>query len=126
MNLWLLSAGVLTAAVAAIHVILGHVDPVRPLLGSAIAEIPKRTLHAVWHLVSVDLVLGSAALIYLGISQPAGSGLLATALAAHFGAYAAVFLLLTLRLDRPQRAVALPQWLLLLPIAVLSGFGAAA
>lgn len=124
MNLWLLSAGVLTAVVAAIHLLLGHVDPVRPLLGSALAEIPKRTLHAVWHLVSVDLVLGASALLYLGVAHPMGSGLLAAVLAAHFGAYAAVFLVLALRLDRPWRGLAMPQWLLLLPIAVLSGIGA--
>ncbi|MEC5181572.1 hypothetical protein [Arthrobacter sp. CG_A4] len=125
MNAWLISAGSLTAVVAAIHLILGHIDPVQPLLRSALADIPKRTLHAVWHLVSVDLVLGALVLLYLGIAHPTGSGLVAAVLAAHFGAYAAVFLALALQLDRPRRVLALPQWLLLLPIAVLSAIGAA-
>ncbi len=125
MNAWLICAGSLAAVVAAIHLILGHVDPVQPLLRSALADIPKRTMHAVWHLVSVDLVLAAVVLLYLGIDQPAGGGLVAAVLAAHFAAYAAVFLVLTLQLDQPRSALALPQWLLLLPIAVLSGIGAA-
>lgn len=125
MNAWLLSAGSVAAVVAAIHLILGHVDPVQPLMRSALADIPKRTLHAVWHLVSVDLVLGASALFYLGIAHPAGGGLVAGVLAAHFAAYAAVFLVLALRLDQPRRGLALPQWLLLLPIAALSAIGAA-
>jgi hypothetical protein len=122
MNAWLICAGSLAAVVAAIHLILGHADPVLPLLRSALADIPKSTLHAVWHLVSVDLVLGASTLLYLGIAQPAGSGLVAAVVAAHFGAYAAVF---ALRLDRPRRALALPQWLLLLPVAIVSAIGAA-
>lgn len=125
MNAWLIWAGSLAAVVAAVHLILGHVDPVRPLLRSALPEIPKRTLHAVWHLVSVDLVLGALTLLYLGTNDPAGSGLVAAIVAAHFGAYAAVFLVLALQLDRPRRALALPQWLLLLPVGILSAIGAA-
>ena len=125
MNAWLITAGSLAGVVAAIHLILGHVDPVQPLLRSSLADIPKRTLHAVWHLVSVDLVLGALALLYLGIAQPTGSGFVAAVLAAHFAAYATVFLVLVLQLDRPRRGLALPQWLLLLPIAVLSAIGAA-
>ena len=125
MNPWFLAAGSLAAAVAAIHLVLGHVDPVQPLLHSALAEIPKRTLHAVWHLVSVDLVLAASVLLYLGVAQPSGSELAAALVAAHFAAYSTVFLVLTLRLEAPRRGLALPQWLLLLPVAVLSAIGAA-
>lgn len=125
MNAWLIAAGSLAAVVAAIHLIFGHADPVLPLLRSTLAEVPKRTLHAVWHLVSVDLVLAALVLLYLGIAEPAGSGLVAVVLAVHFAAYAAVFLVLALQLEGPHRGLGLPQWLLLLPIAVLSAIGAA-
>lgn len=125
MNAWLICAGSLAGVVAGIHLVLGHVDPVRPLLDSSLPEMPKRTLHAVWHLVSVDLVLAAIVLLYLGMVQPVGSGLAAGILAAHFVAYAAVFLVLALQLDPPRGGLALPQWLLLLPVAVLSAIGAA-
>lgn len=125
MNAWLICAGSLAGVAAGIHLVLGHVDPVQPLLSSSLSEIPKRTLHAVWHLVSVDLALATFVLLYLGIVQPAGSGLAAEILAAHFAAYAAVFLVLAVQLDRARGGLALPQWLLLLPVAVLSAIGAA-
>ncbi len=53
------------------------------------------------------------------------AGSLAGVVAAHFAAYAAVFLVLALQLDRPRGGLALPQWLLLLPVAVLGAIGSA-
>ncbi|MEU2035915.1 hypothetical protein [Nocardia amamiensis] len=124
MNGWWLAAGVSAAAVAAVHVVAGHVDPVRPLLACALPEVPKRTLHAVWHLVSADLVLAAITLIVLAFAQPSGSDLAGLLLAAHFAAYTAVFLVIIASLRGPRRLLRLPQWMLLLPIAVLAWLGA--
>lgn len=123
MNALLLAAGVASAAVAGIHLVAGHVDPVRPLLASALAEVPKRTLHAVWHMVSVDLLLGAVVLVYLALAKPTGAGLTGMVLAAHFAAYAVVFLVVALSFDGSNRLLRLPQWLLLLPVAVLTCLG---
>ncbi|MEU5999448.1 hypothetical protein [Streptomyces sp. NPDC047197] len=126
MNGWLLAAGITAFGVAVAHIVGGHRDVVRPLLSCGLADEPKRVLHAVWHMVSVDLVLSAAALICLA---PAGdtsaTGLMAWFVAAHFVAYAAAFLAITLSIGGPKPLLRLPQWMLLLPVAVLTAAGAA-
>ncbi|AOW91689.1 hypothetical protein BFN03_00630 [Rhodococcus sp. WMMA185] len=123
MNGMLIAAGVTAAAVSAIHLTAGHVDTVRPLLASALAQVPKRTMHAVWHLVSADLVLAAAALIFLGLAQPEGTQLVGLLIGVYFAAYSGVFLVITLTFDGWTRLFRLPQWLLLLPISVLALLG---
>jgi hypothetical protein len=124
MNPWLLAAGTLAAVTAAIHIIAGHVVRVVPLLGSSLEVVPKRTLHAVWHMVSADLVLSAAALCYLGALEPDGHRLLAYFIAVLFVSYATVFLFIAMSIGWPHLLLRLPQWMLLLPIGVLSGLGA--
>lgn len=126
MNGWLLAAGITAFGVAAVHIVGGHRDVVRPLLSCKLADEPKRVLHAVWHMVSVDLVLSAAALVYLALADytPA-TDLTAWFVAAHFLAYAVAFLVVTLSVGWPRPLLRLPQWILLLPIAVLTAAGAA-
>ncbi|GAB2892029.1 hypothetical protein GCM10027074_70210 [Streptomyces deserti] len=121
MNGWLLAAGSLATATALIHVIAGGRDVVRPLLASRLGAEPLRTLHAVWHFVSVDLLFCGAALIALA-AGPAPNTPLVLFITAHFLAYAAVFLVITLRVGWSRPLLRLPQWLLL-PVAVLAGTG---
>ncbi|MEV0342503.1 hypothetical protein AB0H49_26085 [Nocardia sp. NPDC050713] len=125
MNGWLLGAGIAAAAVAAVHVIAGHVDPVRPLLDSALPDVPKRTMHVVWHWVSVDLVLTAITLIVLAVAEPSGTELVALLTALHFAAYSVVFVVIAAALPGPRRLLRLPQWILLAPIALLALVGAA-
>ncbi|MCX5195662.1 hypothetical protein OOK31_17415 [Streptomyces sp. NBC_00249] len=126
MNGWLLAAGITALVVAAVHVAGGHRDVVRPLLSCGLADEPKRVLHAVWHMVSVDLVLSGAALVSLSLMDgAAGTGLVAWFVAAHFIAYAAAFLVVTLSVGWPRPLLRLPQWILLLPVAALAAAGAA-
>jgi hypothetical protein len=125
-NGWLLAAGMTTLGVAAVHVVGGHRDVVRPLLSSGLADEPKRVLHAVWHMVSGDLVLSGLALVYLSLADGTpGAGPVAWFVAAHFLAYAAAFLVITLSAGWPRPLLRLPQWILLLPVAVLAAVGAA-
>ncbi|MCP2318053.1 hypothetical protein APR12_003406 [Nocardia amikacinitolerans] len=124
MNGWLLSAGVAAAAVAGVHVVAGHIDPVRPLLDSALPDVPKRTLHVVWHWVSVDLVLSALTLVALAVAEPTGTELVALLTALHFAAYTVVFVVVATALPGPRRLLRLPQWMLLAPIAVLALAGA--
>ncbi|WP_435971983.1 hypothetical protein [Streptomyces sp. Qhu_M48] len=126
MNGWLLAAGITALGVAAVHIVGGHRDVVRPLLSCGLADEPKRVLHAVWHMVSGDLVLSGLALLWLSLAEgTSGAGLVAWFVAAHFVAYAAVFLVVTLSVGWPRPLLRLPQWILLLPVAVLAAAGAA-
>ncbi|MFJ7154514.1 hypothetical protein ACIQUQ_06215 [Streptomyces sp. NPDC101118] len=126
MNGWLLAAGITAFAVAAVHIVAGHRDVVRPLLSCGLADEPKRVLHAVWHMVSVDLVLSAAALVCLAAADDASAtGPMAWFVAAHFVAYAVAFLVVSLSVGWPKPLLRLPQWILLLPVAVLTAAGAA-
>ncbi|MFF8605663.1 hypothetical protein ACF06X_06965 [Streptomyces sp. NPDC015346] len=125
MNAWFLSAGITAAAVAVIHAVAGGRDVARPLSASDLADEPRRTLHAVWHMVTADLTLAAAALIWLSPGNRPGGDTIAWLLAAHFVAYSAVFLTVTLRANWSRPLVRLPQWLLLLPVAVLAAVGTA-
>lgn len=126
MNGWLLAAGITAVGVAAVHIVGGRRDVVHPLLSSGLADEPKRVLHAVWHMVSIDLMLSGLALLYLSLTDGTpGTGLVAWFVAAHFIAYAAAFLVVTLSVGWPRPLIRLPQWILLLPVAVLAAAGAA-
>ncbi|MFF3691465.1 hypothetical protein [Streptomyces sp. NPDC002187] len=126
MNGWLLAAGITAFGVAAVHFVGGHRDVVRPLLSCGLADEPKRVLHAVWHMVSVDLVFSAAALVYLALADDtSATGLVPWFVAAHFVAYAVAFLVVTLSVGWPRPLLRLPQWILLLPVAVLTVAGAA-
>lgn len=123
MNLLLLAAGIVAAVTAGVHILAGHFDPVRPLLGSDLAATPLRTMHAVWHLVSVDLTLTAVTLCYLALASPVGTDLVALLVAARFLGYAGVFLAITMSVDWSRPLLRLPQWMLLLPVAALSAAG---
>ncbi|MGW7457198.1 hypothetical protein [Streptomyces sp. NPDC054797] len=126
MNGWLLAAGITAFGVAATHIAAGHRDVVRPLLSCALTDEPKRVLHAVWHMVSVDLVLSAAALVYLALAGgTSATGPMAWFVAAHFLAYSAAFLVVTFAVGWSKPLLRLPQWILLLPVAVLAAAGAA-
>ncbi|MFD0151194.1 hypothetical protein ACWGQ4_15925 [Streptomyces sp. NPDC055721] len=126
MNGWYLAAGITAVGVAAVHIVGGRRDVVRPLLSCGLADEPKRVLHAVWHMVSIDLVLSGLALLYLSpMDGTSGTGLVAWFVAAHFIAYAAAFLVVTLSVGWPRPLLRLPQWILLLPVAALAAAGAA-
>ncbi|MFE2231972.1 hypothetical protein ACFXA4_05280 [Streptomyces sp. NPDC059442] len=126
MNGWLLAAGITALGVAAVHIVGGRRDVVRPLLSCGIADEPKRVLHAVWHMVSVDLVLSGLVLLRLSLTgSTPGTDLVAWFVAAHFIAYATAFLVVTLSVGWPRPLLRLPQWILLLPVAVLAAAGAA-
>ncbi|MEU9706077.1 hypothetical protein [Streptomyces sp. NPDC047981] len=126
MNGWLLAAGVTAFGVAAVHMVAGRRDIVLPLLSCGLADEPRRVLHAVWHMVTVDLVLSAAALVYLATADDTSvTGPMAWFVAAHFLAYAVVFLVVTLSADWARPLLRLPQWMLLLPVAVLTVAGVA-
>ncbi|GAA2494612.1 hypothetical protein [Streptomyces gobitricini] len=125
MNAWFLAAGATAGAVAAIHAVAGGRDVVRPLLAGDLPDEPRRVLYAVWHMVTADLVLAAAVLLWLALGNRPGGDTIAWILAAHFVAYSGVFLTVSLAAGWSRPLARLPQWMLLLPVAVLAAAGAA-
>lgn len=123
MNAWFLAAGITAGAVAAIHAVAGGRDVVRPLLAGNLPDEPRRVLHAVWHMVTADLILAAAALIWLALDNRSGGDTIAWLLAAHFAAYSGVFLTVSLAATWSKPLLRLPQWILLLPVAILAAAG---
>ncbi|MEV4920479.1 hypothetical protein AB0K47_27185 [Streptomyces tirandamycinicus] len=122
MNGWLLTAGAAAAGTTLIHALAGGRDVVRPLLGSRMAAPPLRTLHAVWHFATADLLFSAVALVVMGLRAEPDIPL-TLFIAAHYFAYTAVFLVVALAADWPRPLLRLPQWMLLLPVGILAVIG---
>lgn len=124
MNKPLLIAALLAAVTAAVHIFAGGPDVATPLLASTIAEEPRLTLYAVWHMVSVALVFSSVALCLGALPCYALASrylvLFVSALWVGFG-----MVVLTVVLIQPGDGVLLklPQWILLLPVGFLGFWG---
>lgn len=124
MNYLILSAGLLCALTAMIHIFAGQIDPVRPFLKSDLADIPKATLLACWHLVSAILVISAGALIYASWSSSPALSLVVLGVSAIYVVFAAVFIAVGWYFFGHLTLIKLPQWTLLLLIGALGGMGA--
>ena len=124
MNIWVFSAGVIGILTSLIHIFAGQVDPVRPFLQSGLDDIPKATLLACWHMVSVMLVLSSGVLAYAGWVNNSHLTTVVLGISITYLAFTAVFIVVGWYFFRHRAFIKLPQWLLLLPIGVLGCTGA--
>lgn len=124
MNKLLLLASILAASVAVIHVWAGGKDIADPLLASQLAEEPRLTLYAVWHMASV--LLGFSALT-LGRAAMPGRGVTAASavrfIAVLWIASGLVFLSVAATQPGEGLLLKLPQWTLLIPVGVLAWLG---
>lgn len=125
MNRPLLVAALLAAFTAAVHAFAGGQDVAAPLLASTLAEVPKRTLHAVWHMASVVLALSAPALFVGSLPRHAAAArYLVLFVSALWCAFAAVFLIVVAVQPDGGWLFRLPQWSLLLPVGALGFWGA--
>ncbi|MEZ9209421.1 hypothetical protein AB6E95_18215 [Vibrio splendidus] len=124
MNIWIFSSGLLALFTALVHVFAGQIDPVRPFLKSKLDDIPKATLLACWHLVSVTLFISSLMLLYVGWYGIDSLYFLIQLLGFLYILYASVFVAVGLYFFGAKVFVKLPQWILLLPIGLLANYGA--
>ncbi|MGF1708976.1 hypothetical protein L4C37_00075 [Vibrio kagoshimensis] len=124
MNIWIFSSGLLALFTTLVHVFAGQVDPVRPFLKSKLDDIPKATLLACWHLVSVTLFISSLMLLYVGWYGIDSLYFLIQLLGFLYILYASVFVAVGLYFFGSKVFVKLPQWILLLPIGLLATYGA--
>ncbi|WP_295890637.1 hypothetical protein [uncultured Vibrio sp.] len=124
MNIWIFSSGLLALFTTLVHVFAGQIDPVRPFLKSKLDDIPKATLLACWHLVSVTLFVSSLMLLYVGWYGIDSLYFLIQLLGFLYILYASVFISVGLYFFGFKAFVKLPQWILLLPIGLLAINGA--
>ena len=124
MNIWIFSSGLLALFATLVHVFTGQIDPVRPFLKSKLDDIPKATLLACWHLVSVTLFVSSLMLLYVGWYGIDSLYFLIQSLGFLYILYASVFVAVGLYFFGSKVFVKLPQWILLLPIGLLAIYGA--
>ena len=124
MNIWIFSSGLLALFTTLVHVFAGQIDPVRPFLKSKLDDIPKATLLACWHLVSVTLFVSSLMLLYVGWYGIDSLYFLIQLLGFLYIMYASVFVAVGLYFFGAKVFVKLPQWILLLPIGFLANYGA--
>ncbi|MEZ8541193.1 hypothetical protein BH582_03310 [Vibrio sp. 10N.222.47.A9] len=123
MNIWIFSSGLLALFTTLVHVFAGQIDPVRPFLKSKLDDIPKATLLACWHLVSVTLFVSSLMLLYVGWYGIDSLYFLIQLLGFLYILYASVFVAVGLYFFGAKVFVKLPQWILLFPIGLLANYG---
>ena len=120
MDIWFLTAGGLSAALAVLHVFGGGPEAARPLLAANdLPPVPKYLMYYCWHLVT--LMIGAMAVGFLAAGLwPAQQGLavLCTAMALGGAVWG-----LALVPGVGRRYAEMPQGFLFLPIAMIGGLG---
>jgi hypothetical protein len=124
MNKRLFIAALLTAFIAAVHIFAGGADVAAPLLASSLAEETRLTLYAVWHLVSVTLVLSAIALYFSALPHHAVvARYLALFISVLWLCFGAVFLVVAFIQPGEGLFFKMPQWILFLPAGLLGLWG---
>ena len=119
MSGWLIALGVVSLALALVHVLGGGKECARPLLGAELDRIAKLTLYACWHYVSLHLALGGAALVWIGLSPTPVGRAVAAVIAATWLGFAAVFLAIIPRAGVEGAWFRLGQWMAFLPMGLV-------
>lgn len=126
MNKPLLIAALLSAFIAAVHLFAGGADIAAPLLASSLAEELRLTLYAVWHLISVILVLSAIALYVCALPHHAAAGrYLALFISVLWLSFGAIFLVVAFTQPGQGLFLKLPQWILFIPVGLLGLWGSA-
>lgn len=118
MSVLLFTASAASFAICGLHVVGGGAEIHRPIQASALA-VPLRAISAVlWHAVTVVLLVMGVGSAWLGLHPEPG---LAVTLMAICVGWSGLFLWYGRRML--NGVMALPQWILFLPLAVLIGWG---
>lgn len=124
MNLYILLSGAVCTITSLIHILAGQVDPVRPLLKSGLADIPKATMLGCWHMASVVLVASGLVLLYAGFVGGRQLLPLVAFISVIHILFSVVFAGVGFYYFGRSALIKLPQWVLLLPVGILGGIGA--
>jgi hypothetical protein len=118
-------AGMLTLLAAVLHAIAGERTNIQHLLATDMLLTEKIELRATWHFGSIGLAFAGIGLLAVGITdQPAVGPWTGYAVAITLGSFALVWIICTVISDR-RLLLRVPQWILLLAIALLGWWGAA-
>jgi len=121
MNWWLLAGGAMALICAAGHAIAGWGMFYRPIMSGLRSKLQAGVFTGIWHIITINFTLSGIALLTLSTGS-AGSAV-AWLIAAQFAGYAAVYLVISLRLGG---ALKLFQWMPFGATAILSALGAIA
>lgn len=126
MNRSLFFAALLAALTTAIHIFAGGSDIAAPLLASTLADEPRLTLYAVWHMATVALAISAVALYVAALPlHAAAARYMVLFISALWCAFGIVFLIIVAVQPESGWLFRLPQWLLLLPVGLLGLWGGA-
>lgn len=116
---WLYAASILTELTALLHIFGGGKSVAKPLLQSALDDEAKYTSYYCWHMATIVMVAMSVC-FFLAAQKTEfrDLGILSSALSLAFGVWSVVLVFI-----KKQSAFVLPQWILFLPIAVISAIG---
>lgn len=119
MNLWIIASGLLAALCTAGHAVAGRNMYFRPIRSHLTETVQSSVFSGMWHLITVHFSLSSLALLICGIQgRP---GLAVWLIAAQFGGYAVIYLILSMRLGSAGK---LFQWTLFAGVGLLAAIGA--
>jgi hypothetical protein len=119
MNWWMLAASAMALVCAAGHAIAGRSMFYRPIKSNLRSELHAGVFAAMWHIITINFTLSAIALAALGARSHDNA--VAWLVAAQFAGYAAVYLVISLRLSA---ALKLFQWMPFGATAILSALGA--
>jgi hypothetical protein len=122
-NTWIFASGIIGIFTSLVHIFAGQVDQIKPFLKSDLPDIPKATLLACWHMVSVILVMSGFALTYIGWFNLIAFQSVVIGVSISFIMFSIVFIAVGWYFFKLQAFLKLPQWTLLLPIGVLGFIG---
>ena len=124
---WLVFIAGLFALGAVIgHFTMGMKSFLKPMMDASFDDVPKKTMQAVFHYVSVFMVLSCAALIMVGsgYSFDMESTLLVQFIALNYSLFAVSLLIIAVTSGIPGSFTKMFQWVFWVIIAVLSWIGA--
>jgi hypothetical protein len=119
MNWWMLAGGAMALICAAGHAVAGRGLFYRPIKANLRCELHAAVFTGMWHIITIHFTLSAIALLALGIRGHGNA--VAWLVAAQFAGYAAVYLVISVRLSGALR---LFQWLPFGATAILSALGA--
>jgi hypothetical protein len=121
MNWWITASGGLAAVSAAGHALAGRTMFFQPIRARLADPMHAAVFTGMWHFITAHFVL--SALFLLACGYLGRSDLAVALVVTQFATYAAINLLLSLRLGHALR---LAQWLLFAGVAILAALGLAA
>jgi len=119
MNWWMVAGGTMALICAVGHAIAGRSMFFRPIKSDLRSELHAVVFTGMWHIITINFTLSAMALVAL--SARGHGNIVASLIAAQFAGYAAVYLVLSLRLGG---ALKLFQWMPFGATAILSALGA--